>query len=662
MSNKNAKKNLVESVQQEDVLQAVVLADNFSRNLAPLTDEMPLALVPIVNVPLLDYTLEALSLSGIQEVFLFCSTHIKKIKDFISSSIESRHSWSLTLSIQIVSSDGCRSFGDAIRDLDAKGLLRSNFVLLGANTVTNVNLSEVMEFHKQQCKKDKGAAMTLVYTTTGYGQSCSEDVILALDASNNRILYHQRPEKKQRNITLPLEVILDHPEVEMHHDVQDPGIAICSPVFLSLFTDNFDFQTRDDFIRGLLINEEILGSTLYCYPLTHNSYAARVDNWQMYQLVSHDIVNRWTYPLVPNMGISLFKQVYMMLKNNIYKSSTSVLGRSVNLKEDVVISENSQIQEQAYITNSIIGKNCRIGKRVKIMHSYLFDGTVVEDDCNVENSVIGFGSHLKTKSNVSSCVLGQKVVIPEKMFVEEKLVQCHDDDYEAEIRCTRLADKAFAISNLDLDSDSDDDDDKVEKKETKIILEKLRPSSPLSDYISSDDDDVSEAGKSPVPEDSNVFLSEVIDSLARGFDERLNCDYLILEINSSRYAYNMALSEVNYFVIRALFSLPQIQNSQEKLATTMEVLKYFTPVMLNYIKGTDAMNDCLKAIEDSCETHAFVKTGLSKIVHYLYDADVVSEDCIIAWNNLLDDDLQKLLSKLVEWLEEASEESEEESD
>lgn len=42
MSNKNAKKNLVESVQQEDVLQAVVLADNFSRNLAPLTDEMPL--------------------------------------------------------------------------------------------------------------------------------------------------------------------------------------------------------------------------------------------------------------------------------------------------------------------------------------------------------------------------------------------------------------------------------------------------------------------------------------------------------------------------------------------------------------------------------------------------------------------------------------------
>lgn len=59
----------------------------------------------------------------------------------------------------------------------------------------------------------------------------------------------------------------------------------------------------------------------------------------------------------------------------------------------------------------------------------------------------------------------------------------------------------------------------------------------------------------------------------------------------------MALNEVNYFVIKALFSLPQIQNSKEKLMTTMEVLKYFTPILVNYIKGSEAMSDCLKAIE-----------------------------------------------------------------
>lgn len=42
-----------------------------------------------------------------------------------------------------------------------------------------------------------------------------------------------------------------------------------------------------------------------------------------------------------------------------------------------------------------------------------------------------------------------------------------------------------------------------------------------------------------------VFFSEVIDSLTRGFEDKLQCDNLILEINSSRYAYNVTLKEVH---------------------------------------------------------------------------------------------------------------------
>lgn len=44
--------------------------------------------------------------------------------------------------------DGCRCFGDAMRDLDAKGLIRGNFILLTADTVTNVNLCKILEEHK----------------------------------------------------------------------------------------------------------------------------------------------------------------------------------------------------------------------------------------------------------------------------------------------------------------------------------------------------------------------------------------------------------------------------------------------------------------------------------------------------------------------------------
>lgn len=46
-----------------------------------------------------------------------------------------------------------------------------------------------------------------------------------------------------------------------------------------------------------------------------------------------------------------------------------------------------------------------------------------------------------------------------------------------------------------------------------------------------------------------VFLSEVVDSLARGFEDKLMCDNLILEINSSRYAYNVTVREVNSLLL-----------------------------------------------------------------------------------------------------------------
>lgn len=41
------------------------------------------ALVPVLSVPLLDYTLEFLSLGGIEETFLFCTTHVEAIKDHV---------------------------------------------------------------------------------------------------------------------------------------------------------------------------------------------------------------------------------------------------------------------------------------------------------------------------------------------------------------------------------------------------------------------------------------------------------------------------------------------------------------------------------------------------------------------------------------------------
>lgn len=169
-----------------------------------------------------------------------------------------------------------------------------------------------------------------------------------------------------------------------------------------------------------------------------------------------------------------------------------------------------------------------------------------------------------------------------------------------------------------------------------------------------------------------VFLSEVIESLRRGFNEKSNPEFLILEINSSRYAYNMALTEVNFYVVKALFNLSPIKDAGPNVLTGLkQILDQLGDVFKNYIRGVDASRDCLKAIEECCLQNEHLKTKLAQIIHYLYDRDMLTEDAILNWYKQLDTNdndgndnewIRNALSKLIEWLEASSEEEDDDSD
>jgi translation initiation factor eIF-2B subunit epsilon len=98
-----------------------------------------------------------------------------------------------------------------------------------------------------------------------------------------------------------------------------------------------------------------------------------------------------------------------------------------------------------------------------------------------------------------------------------------------------------------------------------------------------------------------VFFSEVLDSLTRGYDDKLPPDNLILEINSSRYAYNVSIREVSYFVMKALLSLPiqarSVDSTPKYLTEFNKVLQDFLPILQNYVRNSDAEHDCLQALE-----------------------------------------------------------------
>lgn len=50
--------------------------------------------------------------------------------------------------VHIITSEMFRSLGDVLRDVDAKSLVRSDFVLVYGDVVSNVNISQALQEHR----------------------------------------------------------------------------------------------------------------------------------------------------------------------------------------------------------------------------------------------------------------------------------------------------------------------------------------------------------------------------------------------------------------------------------------------------------------------------------------------------------------------------------
>lgn len=48
---------------------------------------------------------------------------------------------------------------------------------------------------------------------------------------------------------------------------------------------------------------QIMGYKIFTHEI-HSSYAARIDNYRSYDTISKDIIQRWTYPFVPDVMFS----------------------------------------------------------------------------------------------------------------------------------------------------------------------------------------------------------------------------------------------------------------------------------------------------------------------------------------------------------------------
>ncbi|RZC44236.1 hypothetical protein C5167_037187 [Papaver somniferum] len=653
-------------------LQAVLLADDFAaEKFQPISLERPKVLFPLVHNPMIDYTLAWLREEGVREVYVVCCSHSKQVIEYLKKS-----EWLSVpgFTVTILENRGCASVGDALRFVYQAEVIHGDFVLVSGDIVTNMNLTNAIKVHRDRKKKDSNAIMTmvikkpkplrteqtskdkLVLGADRNSETSMDGLVMGIDCKTKKLLHYGVNIFTETYIP-DKELLLDNPNFEVHSEQEDCHIDICSPVVLSLFADNFHYQhLRRHLVKGLL-DDDVMGYKLFTYEIHPSRYAARVDDFKSYDTISKDVIQRWTYPFVPDIQFSI-KCAVEQGSDGIFKGSDVQISSSAHVGPDTYVGNGTSIGDFSKVSNSVIGKGCCIGSNVKIENSYIWDNVTVQNGCQLNNAFVCDGVVIKSGVALEpGVVLSFKVVVGAKspIIPAYSKVSLHpqptnqDSDEELEQLTSRFSD----IAEVGVSGDGYYFWSDTPSPEPEML--------PAAEIIS--DDESFDSDK------DHYFDLEVAETILRAALESEALDDLKTEVTALRLSYNMTPLNCAGAVFSAVMKLAlqtPYGTKGELLKSVVIIITTWRDLLKHYIYSIDEQFESIMKFEEMCSDSARDFAPLFEpILLELYDKDVLDEETILSWASEKDgaDASDKVFvnkaQNFIKWLKEAEVEDEE---
>ncbi|KAJ5076418.1 translation initiation factor eif-2b subunit epsilon [Anaeramoeba ignava] len=395
-----------QKVKKDNSLQAIIFAGDFQPKFSPISIEKPNWMFPVLNIELLQYTIDFLEMNDIHEIAIYTGTKNEKINHFIKKCKKCSGS---RIQIKEFEGNNCSCLGDVLTYIDKSSdfLITRDFVLVSGNTISNFDLSHSISQFKKRKKKGIENVMTIVMQKkTPIHTNWSDNLIVGIDKETNQLVYYEKiPDKK---LTLPVEKFKKYNDLTIHNNIIDPHIYICSFEILSLL--EYDTRHWKDLIHTIMNNEETQRTKIHV-SMIKNGYVGRIHDFSSYLNVSIDLMKRWCYPIVPEKNSLSLNTEYRHFRSSIYKENNVEIDRKAELPSNVLIGSQTSIQQNSRIINSVIGRNCKIGKFVDIKNSILWNGVEIGDNCVINNSLICQNALIESKSKIINCLISSDVKI-----------------------------------------------------------------------------------------------------------------------------------------------------------------------------------------------------------------------------------------------------------
>ncbi|MGE5379653.1 MAG: sugar phosphate nucleotidyltransferase, partial [Methylocystaceae bacterium] len=363
-------------------MKAVIMAGGESTRLRPLTCKHPKPMVPVLDRPVMEYIIELLRDHGFTDIMVTLFYLPDEIRNHFGDG--SSFGVNLRYFVEEFPLGTAGSVRNAARYLD------DTFLVISGDTLTDIDLTRVVEFHRE-----RGAIATLALTQVDnpleYGVVMTDD--------NGRITR-----------------FLEKPSwAEVFSDLVNTGIYVLEPEIFDYFSERqvFDFS-RDLFPLLMQQNKPLYGCLC-------PEYWCDIGNLAQYRQSHYDILS----------GRVRAKVIANELKPGIYVGEGAKISELTRLEAPCYIGPGAKIKDNVRIgAHSVVGSNCVINEGASLKRSILWDRVFAGRKAEMRGAVLCHNTVVKPEATVlegaiigDGCILGKtSLVRPEVKIWPEKSI------------------------------------------------------------------------------------------------------------------------------------------------------------------------------------------------------------------------------------------------
>lgn len=342
-------------------MRALILAGGKGTRLRPLTVYTPKPIVPIANRPFLLYQLEILAKAGITDITLSLSYQPNKVEDLLDDGS------AFGVSLNYVTEPSPLGTAGAYRF--AAGDSRESMIVLNGDILTDVNINAIIEQHVST-----GAEATI---TLARVDDPSKYGLVEREESGKVLGFIEKPSAEEAK--------------SLGVDTINAGIYVLEPSVLDLIEEgaNSSFEYA---VFPMLLES---GRAFDSYVI-QNGYWRDIGTPESYLAAHHDLLAG----RLPHVSIE-------------HRTGPDV-SPTAQIDEVSLIGEDCIIKPNARIINSVLGAGVHVEEKAVISGSVIWGHTRISTFAEVNDSVIGRGSHIgRNVVTRPGTVIGDKGNLPD---------------------------------------------------------------------------------------------------------------------------------------------------------------------------------------------------------------------------------------------------------